>query len=190
VSRISLLETSEMDPEMADIVRNVEKMTGDRTAMRAIAHRPDIVKSFGPFYWTLQMEGMLDRKLIELVRLSIAQINRCKNCLGSRYQDSIDEGMTEEMVDALPNAETSPLFTDREKAAIAFGQKMASDHHQVGDGDFIRLRRYFSEKEIVELGFDVAQFIGIGRLFAVLDATNTVCALPTAKPERTARDAA
>ena len=54
--------------------------------------------------------------------------------------------MTEEMVAALPNAETSSLFTDREKAAIAFAQNMASDHHQVGDDDFIRLRRYFNEK--------------------------------------------
>ena len=178
MSRIRLLELSDMDPEMAGIVQTVEEMTGDSTAMRAVAHRPDIVKAFGPFYWTLQMEGLLDRKLIELVRLAIAQINQCRNCLGSRYQDSIEQGLSEEMVAALPNAETSPLFTDREKAAIAFGQKMARDHYSVGDEDFARLYQYFSEKEIVELGFDVAQFIGIGRLFAVLDATNTVCAIP------------
>ena len=100
MSRIRLLELSDMDPEMAGIVRTVEEMTGDSTAMRAVAHRPDIVKAFGPFYWTLQMEGLLDRKLIELVRLSIAQINQCRNCLGSRYQDSIDQGLTEEMVAA------------------------------------------------------------------------------------------
>ena len=178
MSRIRLLELSAMEPEMAEIVTRVDEMTGDSTAMRAVAHRPDIVKAFGPFYWTLQMEGLLDRKLIELVRLGIAQINQCKNCLGSRYQDSIDQGLTEEMVAALPNAENSPLFTDREKAAIVFGQKMARDHYSVGDEDFVRLHKYFSEKEIVELGFDVAQFIGIGRLFAVLDATNTVCAIP------------
>lgn len=178
MSRIRLLETSEMSAEMADIVAKVDEMTGDSTAMRAVAHRPDIVQAFAPFYWTLQMEGLLDRKLIELVRLAIAQINQCKNCLGSRYQDSIEQGLTEEMVAALPNVETSSLFTDREKAAITFAQKMAFDHYSVGDADFVRLHKYFSEKEIVELGFDVAQFIGIGRLFAVLDATNTVCAIP------------
>lgn len=178
MARIRLLELSEMEPDMAEIVQNVDAMTGDATAMRAVAHRPDIVKAFGAFYWTLQMEGQLDRKLVELVRLAIAQINQCKNCLGSRYQDSIDQGLTEEMVAALPSAETSPLFSDREKAAIAFGQKMAADHYGVGDEEFARLHRFFSEEEIVELGFDVAQFIGIGRLFAVLDATNTVCAIP------------
>lgn len=178
MSRIRLLEMSEMEPQMAETVIKVDEMTGDSTAMRAVAHRPDIVQAFGTFYWTLQMEGLLDRKLVELVRLSVAQINQCKNCLNSRYQDSIDEGLTEELVAALPQAETSGLFTDREKAAISFAQKMASDHYSVGDADFVRLHEHFSEKEIVELGFDVAQFIGIGRLFAVLDATNTVCAIP------------
>lgn len=178
MSRIRLLELSEMTPAMAEFVTNVEKMTGDSTAMRAVAHRPDIVDAFAPFYWKLQMEGLLDRKLIELVRLAIAQINQCMNCLGSRYQDSIDQGLTEEMVAALPNVERSLLFTDREKAAIVFAQKMASNHFSVGDEDFARLHKHFSEQEIVELGFDVAQFIGIGRLFAVIDATNTVCAIP------------
>jgi AhpD family alkylhydroperoxidase len=178
MSRIRLLEVGEMSAEMANTVKIVADMTGDGTAMRAVAHRPDIIKAFGTFYFTLQMEGLLDRKLIELVRLGIAQINQCKNCLGSRYQDSIDQGLTEEMVAALPQAQDSALFTDREKAAIIFGQKMALDHHTVGDEDFARLHRFFSEKEIVELGFDVAMFIGIGRLFAVLDATNTVCAIP------------
>lgn len=178
MARIPLLELSEMTPEMAEIVTQVGAMTGDLTGMRSVAHRPDIIQAFAPYYWKLQTEGLLDRKLIELVRLAIAQINKCANCLGSRYQDSIDQGLTEELVAALPSAEESPLFTEREKAAIAFGQKMAFDHYSVGDDDFARLYRSFSVPEVVELGFDVAMFIGLGRLFAVIDATNVHCAVP------------
>lgn len=178
MSRIPLMELDAMSPEMAAIVTRVGELTGDWTGMRAVAHRPDIIEAFAGFYGKLQFEGQLDRKLVELVRLSIAQINRCANCLGSRYQDSIEQGLTEEMVGALPSAETSPLFTEREKAAIAFGQKMAFDHYSVGDEDFARLYRSFSVEEVVELGFDVAMFVGIGRLFAVFDATNTHCTVP------------
>lgn len=180
MSRIRLLEVSEMEPQMAEIAVAMEEMVGDGTAMRAVAHRPDIVQAFGTFYQTLQKEGLLSRKLVELVRLAIAQINQCANCLQSRYQDSIDEGLTEELIAALPRAQSSDLFSEREKAAIELAQKMAVNHFDVGDEDFIRLHRHFSEKEIVELCFDVAQFIGIGRMFAVLDATNTACAIPTA----------
>ena len=183
MSRIRLLELSEMDQEMAEIATNMQEMVGDGTAMRAVAHRPDIVKAFGAFYAQLQMQGLLSRKLVELVRLAIAQINQCANCLQSRYQDSIEEGLTEELIAALPGVETSPLFSERERAAIVFAQKMAFNHFDVGDDDFIRLHQHFSEEEIVELCFDVAQFIGIGRMFAVLDATNTACAIPAMAAE-------
>lgn len=178
MARIRLLETSEMEPEMAGMVDQMAELVGDTTALRAIAHRPDIVKSFGSFYWPLQMDGLLSRKLVEQVRLAVAQVNQCANCLGSRYQDSIDEGLSEEMIAALPNAETSPMFDERERAAIAFGQQMAADHFGVDDAMFERLHRSFTEKEIVELCFDVAQFVGIGRMFAVIDATNTACKIP------------
>ncbi|MDR7104101.1 carboxymuconolactone decarboxylase family protein [Croceicoccus sp. BE223] len=189
MARIRLLEKDEMDPEMAGMVDHMAELVGDTTALRAIAHRPDIVKSFGAFYWPLQMDGLLSRKLVELVRFAVAQVNQCPNCLGSRYQDSFDEGLTEEMIAALPNAETSPLFDERERAAIAFGQQMAFDHFGVDDTMFARLHRSFSEKELVELCFDVAQFVGIGRMFAVLDATNTACQIPAVATRATAEAA-
>jgi uncharacterized peroxidase-related enzyme len=175
MSRIRLLEKDEMEPDIAQMVEDTQKMTGDSTAMRALAHRPDIIRSFAQFYWQLQMEGMLDRKLVELVRLAIAQINQCPNCLAGRYQDSIEQGLTEELVQRLPLVEFSDRFTPREKAAIVFGQKMARDHRSVTDEDFARLHEHFSEKEIVELCMLVAQFIGIGRILAAIDAWNTVC---------------
>jgi uncharacterized peroxidase-related enzyme len=175
MSRIRLLEKEEMEPDIAEMVEELEKTTGDSTAMRVMAHRADILRSFAQFYWNLQMEGMLDRKLVELVRLGIAQINQCPNCLAGRYQDAIDQGFTEDLVRRLPLAEASDRFTPREKAAIAFGQKMARDHRSVTDDDFARLHQHFSEKEIVELCMLVAQFIGIGRVFAVVDAWNPAC---------------
>ncbi len=181
MSRIPLATTDQMSPEIAGLVAAVEEQTGDSTALRALAHRPDILGPFAQFYWNLQTTGQLDRKLIELFRLSIAQINQCRNCLAGRYQDSIDEGLTEEMVAALPDAENSPLFTEREKAAISYAQKMATDHYSVGDADFARLYEHFSVEEVVELCVDVAQFIGVGRMFAVIDAMNVACEIPGAQ---------
>ncbi|MFM7273345.1 MAG: carboxymuconolactone decarboxylase family protein, partial [Gammaproteobacteria bacterium] len=86
--------------------------------------------------------------------------------------------LTEELIRALPGAQDSPLFTEREKAAIEFGQKMARNHFSVGDEDYIRLHRHFSEQEVVELCLDVAMFVGLGKLFATIDARNTVCVIP------------
>ena len=178
MSRIPLADLSALDSDLRQMVDQVEQITGDSTGMRVMAHRPEMLKNFASFYWQLQSFGLLDRKLIELVRLGIAQINRCPNCLAARYQDSFDEGLTEEMIAQLPDVENAGEFTERERAAITFGQKMASNHWSVGDGEFARLYEHFNTDEIVELNMLVAQFIGIGRMFAVVDAMNPACDIP------------
>ena len=186
MSRIPLARPDQMTPEIAELIAGVEEQTGDSSALRALAHRPDILGPFAQFYWSLQTTGQLDRKLIELIRLSIAQINQCANCLAGRYQDSIEEGLTEELVAGLPDAENSPLLSDREKAAVVYAQKMATDHYSVGDADFARLYEHFTVEEVVEICVDVAQFIGVGRMFSVIDALNTPCEIPGARERASA----
>lgn len=178
MTRIRLAELDELEGDIRSMVEEVEAATGDSTALRVLAHRPDILKSFIEFYWPLQTAGLLSRKLIELVRLAVAQINQCPGCLSARYEDSIEEGLTEALVAKLPDIDTARDFSARERVAIRYARKMASNHLDVTDGDFIELHEHFSEGEIVELVMLVAMFIGIGRSFAAIDAMNPVCPIP------------
>lgn len=180
MTRIRLLDKDDLEPDIAEDCRLFEEMTGDSSGWRALAHRPDLLRLLKGFYTPLQFNGLLSRKLVELVRLGIAQINECQNCLLTRYPDSIADGLTEELINALPNASRSPLFSEREKAAIEFGQKMAANHFTIGDDDYIRLHQHFSEEEVVELVLDVAMFVGLGRVFATIDARNSHCVIPLA----------
>lgn len=175
MSRIPLAAVENLPDDIRELIEQVEATTGDSTAMRVLAYRPEMLKHFAQFYWHLQTESLLDRKLIELVRLGVAQINRCPSCLKGRYQDAFDQGLTEEMIARLPEVETSGDFSERERAAVRFGQKMASDHWSVGDEDFERLFQHFTVEEVVELNMMVAQFIGIGRMFAAVNSINPVC---------------
>jgi alkylhydroperoxidase family enzyme len=54
------------------------------------------------------------------------------------------------MVDAIPNAEASALFTDEEKAAIAASTELTKTA-KLSQGTFDRLRRFFDERALVEL---------------------------------------
>ena len=60
----------------------------------------------------------------------------------------------------------------REKLAVRFAQRMANDHRNVNDEFFAELRREFTDAEIFELGMITGQFIGYGRLLAMLDLEN------------------
>ena len=51
--------------------------------------------------------------------------------------------------------ETSPEFSDRERAALRFATAIVRDDREVTDDDWARLREHFTEPEVVELVFAV-----------------------------------
>jgi alkylhydroperoxidase family enzyme len=53
---------------------------------------------------------------------------------------------------ALPEWRTSPLFDDRERAALAYVEE-ATRSKKVSDPTFDALRKHFSERQVVELTF-------------------------------------
>ena len=66
-------------------------------------------------------------------------------------------------------------FSARENLAIEYAERMALDHHRIDDELFNRLHAEFSDTQILELGMMIGQFIGVGRLLAVLDLEPKVC---------------
>jgi alkylhydroperoxidase family enzyme len=91
----------------------------------------------------------------------------------------MDAGLTEEKITAVNDYRTNPIFTDRERLAIEFAEKMALDHLSIDDEFFKRLRTEFDDPQIVELGMAIGQYIGFGRLLMVLDVERPVCSLET-----------
>ena len=181
MTRIPLAEDHEIRPDVLATIKDLEaQSTGDMSTMRILAHRPDIMEPFLNFYMALQQQGMLEIKLVELVRMAIAQINQCSTCLSGQYAEAVEAGVTQELVNALPYAEHDERFTPREQAAIAFAKRMARDHWTINDDDFGVLYEHFSREEIIELIMNIVQFIGIGRMFAVIDSINPICEIPGA----------
>jgi alkylhydroperoxidase family enzyme len=61
-----------------------------------------------------------------------------------------------------------PRFTERERAALRYADAMWHDHHALPDDLWAELMRVFSPEEFVELGMAVANYKGMGQLFAML----------------------
>jgi len=85
----------------------------------------------------------------------------------------MENGLTEDKIAELDSAGES--FSQREALAVEFAERLATDHHNVDDAFFDRLREAFSEPEILELGMMAGQYIGFGRLLMVLDLTPKFC---------------
>ena len=85
-----------------------------------------------------------------LVRTWVAMINGCSFCVDIAKATAIQKHMAVDKFEALPQYRTSPLFSDRERAALAYAEE-ATRNKRVGDATFAELRRHFNEQEIVEI---------------------------------------
>jgi len=87
----------------------------------------------------------------------------------------MEKGLTEEKISRLENFRDDPAFNERERIAVEFAERMATNHTSIDDDFFRRLRAQFTDAEIVEIGMAAGQYIGFGRLLMVLDLERAVC---------------
>src|SRR5579864_2845062 len=107
----------------------------------------------------------IETPLLELVRLRASQINGCAYCLDMHTKDARAEGETEQRLYTLSAWRETPFFSDRERAALEWTEavtEIGKDH--VPDPIFERVRKYFSESELVNLTLAVVAINGWNRL--------------------------
>ena len=89
--------------------------------------------------------------------------------------------MTEELIAEIPRYRDSALLTPRETAAIHYAEVLAGDHRLASEELFNELRQYFTEGEIIDLGWRIVTFVGYGRFIHALGLEiGKTCPLPTA----------
>ena len=135
------------------------------------AQASGLVGPYLTYMKALRDNGTLPRRLVELVRLRVSFHNQCRTCMSIRYRDSLDDGLDEGLVCSLERPEESEALTAAEKAALAFADRFATDHLSVTDEVFARLYEHFDVQQVMELCFQVATFVGYGRMGAVLAMT-------------------
>ena len=77
--------------------------------------------------------------------------------MATRYALGRREGITEELVAALRDFERGP-FSEREKAALLYADRLFADHHAVDDALWADLSARFTEDELLELTWVLAEF--------------------------------
>jgi AhpD family alkylhydroperoxidase len=133
------------------------------------AHSPAIARAYTTFVRDLRAANPLPSRLLELVRLRIAFHNQCRSCMAVRHHDGGDDGFDEALVCSLAAPADAADLTETERVALAFADLIATDHLAVTDETFHRLRRHFSDGDLVALCLQIGAFVGFGRITSVLD---------------------
>jgi AhpD family alkylhydroperoxidase len=166
MTRISMLTPEQLDPELRRMTRADERTPLEVGLTRIFGHQPEMAKGLMKFAGSLKANRTLPARLVELVRLRVAFHNQCRSCMAIRYPDALEDGLTEDLVCSLEKPMEADDLTEAERVAIRYGELFATNHLAIDDAFYDELRKHFTEPQIVELGLNVALFVGVGRLAA------------------------
>ena len=94
----------------------------------------------------------LEHSLLELVKMRASQLNGCAYCIDMHSKDARAEGETEQRLYALSAWRETPFFTDRERAALEWTEKLTLiSTNDVPDSLYEAVREHFNEQELVNL---------------------------------------
>ena len=94
----------------------------------------------------------LESSLLNLVKVRASQINSCAFCIDMHTKDARAEGETEQRLYALSAWRETPFFTDRERAALEWTEKLTLvSTNGVPDSLYEAVREQFNEPELVNL---------------------------------------
>ena len=155
-------------PEQTRVMMQAGRDTGMYTTtvpMQIIAYSTAAMTAMHRQYEATFRKGVLEPRLVELLRLHSAQTSACGPCSASRKDDSISEDDV-----ACLLSPDSEQFTQRERAALQFFDLLDADHHSIDDGTFRSLAEVFTTAEIIEMAYLCSTFLGGHRLMHAIGA--------------------
>ena len=117
----------------------------------------------------IQLEALIARHveptLFHLIKLRASQINGCAFCLQMHTDQALRHGERPERMTALDAWEESPLYTDKERAALRWTEELTliSDSGASREA-FDEVKAHFSEEEIPWLIFAAVQINSWNRI--------------------------
>lgn len=107
----------------------------------------------------------LKHSLRELIKLRASQINGCTYCIEMHTKDALENGETEQRIHALEEWRETTLFSDRERAALAWTEALTLiSENGISDSLYNTVLGYFSEKELIALTMAIIAINGWNRL--------------------------
>lgn len=111
-------------------------------------------------------KSAVDPTILRLVQIYASQLNGCAFCVDIHCKEAKIAGERELRIYHVPTWQDSPLFTEKEKAALEWTKAVTLiSQGPVSDALFSKMKEHFSDQDIVDLNMQIA-FINLFNRFA------------------------
>jgi len=112
---------------------------------------PQAMQAFVDFSQAMAKDGV-EPSLAELVKIRASQLNHCAFCLHMHTREALAQGESEVRLTMLTAWQESPLYTDRERAALAWTESLTFlPETSAPDDVYAELQAHFTPEEQVKL---------------------------------------
>ncbi len=126
---------------------------------------PDAYRAMSALEHHVRSTWTMDHRLLELIKIRASQLNGCAFCIDMHTKDARAAGETEQRIYLLNAWRESPVYSDRERAALDWTEAvtLVSETH-IPDEVYDRVRPHFSEQELVRLTMAIVTINSWNRL--------------------------
>lgn len=153
MARISYInEDDKISKEVLEAFERMKEKRGKVTNIyKALAHKPEILKTIGPFVAAVQKPDEIDQRLKERIILRVSKLNNSQYCCNAHEQISSKMGFTRDEIDEIFSDPETADISERQKAALRYAEALTLNPGNIPDKVFDELRKYFNESQIVEI---------------------------------------
>ncbi len=152
MARVRDIAADELPPELAAIYERYARDYGPfRNQVAVFAHVPPALRHLMAMLIELREAASLPKRVLELAVVTVSKLNECEYCVAHHKPFLVVEGVSPDGVDRVLDYRGHPEFDERDKLVVEYSIAAWERPNRIADELFIRLRRHFSEAQIVEL---------------------------------------
>ncbi|MBI4522434.1 MAG: carboxymuconolactone decarboxylase family protein [Deltaproteobacteria bacterium] len=168
MARVSLIDENN-HPELSELIAKIRGARGRLLNIyRMLLHSPPLAAAWLDFNSTVRYQTEVDGQSRELAVMRVAILNGVEYILrahGPAY--ALKEGLTQSQVDALADWASSAVFSEKQRALLAYVDAVTRDI-EVPDAGFAEVRKYYSERQTVELTMLIGAYNMLTRVLKAL----------------------
>jgi 4-carboxymuconolactone decarboxylase len=169
MARVQLIE-ERGHTELSEVIGKIKGARGGRliNIYRLMLHSPALANAWFDLNQAVRYGTEVDGQSRELAVIRVAILNEVEYVVrahGPAY--ALKEGLTPEQVDALANWQPSKLFSEKQRALLAYTDAMTREISVV-DAVFAEIRKHFSERQVVELTMLIGAYNMLTRFLQAL----------------------
>jgi len=156
-------------PEIRTLAEKVRSERGGRmlNLYSMLLNSPSVAAGWLSLFTAIRQQCELPGEYRELAILRVAIINGAEYEYLVHIPFALKEGVTEAQVNALKEWQAATVYTDAQRAVLAYTDAMTREIH-VADAVFNALRPHFDRRQLVELTATVAGYNLVSRFLEAL----------------------